>query len=45
MKVLKEYELDNYEDAAGKIYTCALKKYLKENKDFERIFKVMEAQH
>lgn len=37
--ILAKHELNRYDDHPSKIFTCAMQTYMKENKDFDFIFK------
>lgn len=41
-KILVKYGLDKFESNPSKIFTCAMQTFMKQNKDFDNIFKVIE---
>lgn len=41
-KILQEFGLDKFEDNPSKIFTCAMQTFMKENPDFDNVFKAIE---
>jgi hypothetical protein len=44
-EILMKHGLDGVEDSASKVFTCAMQTFMKSNKDFNEIFKIIETHH
>lgn len=43
--ILKKQGLDAFEHNPSKIFTCAMQTFMKQNKEFDNVFKVIEQHH